>query len=671
MTPVSEVLTSQSTLKDAIQLMKKTKWNTIPIQSESGSLDGVFTRSCLFEMILHNVPLSTKITEYIKKEVIVLPMNLSYDQLRILVKKSKVGTAVVIDSDGKVVGLMTKADFVLTLLSTSESLKHQLSTVINNTNFGIIMTDDCGKITFVNETCCKMLQKKENEIINTSVQRLLSISSTKINQTVPLQINNETIIVRTSRFLTHTKTYGTMYMLQFETEVEKLAEELQAVKNLKSILDTAVNNAFDGIVMVNSIGGITFFNDPIIELFNLKKDDLKECHIDEVLPHFQLTEVLSTGVPDVSDVMERKGIRYIVRKIPIYQDGKIIGAIGIVSFRQLSEVFQLAHKKSTLTNDRRNVLFSTDLLKTNNKKMEKLFKSTRRAAKGKSTILIRGESGTGKEILAKAIHYFSPRKENPFVTINCAAIPESLLESEFFGYEKGAFSGAKPTGQKGKFELANGGTLFLDEVGDMSLPLQAKLLRVLQEKEFYRVGGTEPISVDVRIVAATHKSLEEMVKSGQFREDLYYRLHVISFELPPLRDRIEDIPLLVERFLTELNQQNGTSIMKVSDAAMAILQKHHWPGNIRELRNVLEHGMVFADQAELTLKDLPEYFHKKQQNTIASPPISLMEQVEKDAIIQALTETKGNKVKAAKRLGMSRSVLYKKIDKYELNLQSD
>lgn len=669
MTPVRNVLRTNSTLKQAVTFMNTYKWNTVPILDESERLIGVFTRSCLYKMILEEKSLSSPITPYIKRDVVVLPLHLSYDQLRIVIKKAKVGTGVVIDENGNVVGLMTKTDFVNALLHMTESLKQQLMTVIDNTPFGILMTDENGIVTFVDQTCCEMLNHPEKNLIGASIQDVFPLFSH--SESFHVQCSDTPVMVRSLFYEIDREKKGEIFLLQYEMEVEKLANELQSVKNLKSILDTAVNHAYDGIIMVDEKGNITFFNKPILELFNLPDQQLKNQHIEHVLPNLKLTEILSTGVADVSGVQEIKGIKYIVHRIPIYQEEKIIGAIAKISFRQLHEVLHQVKKNHQPQKRKKTSTFSIDNIVMKSERMKKVLKGARIAAKGKSTILIRGESGTGKELFAKALHYFSLRNDKPFITVNCAAIPEQLLESEFFGYEKGAFTGAKQTGQMGKFELADGGTLFLDEIGDMSLSLQAKLLRVFQEKEFYRVGGTEPISVDVRIIAATHQSLEEMVEKGLFRKDLYYRLNVISFELPSLRERKEDIPLLTEHFIQELNEQNGTSVTKVSEQAMDVLLHYSWPGNIRELRNIIEHGIIFAEHGIIEEGDLPDYLKQKVSQSLEfyqKGDASLIEVAEKKAIIQALTESSGNKVKAAKLLGISRSILYKKLKKYNLTI---
>lgn len=292
------------------------------------------------------------------------------------------------------------------------------------------------------------------------------------------------------------------------------------------------------------------------------------------------------------------------------------------------------------------------------------------AAKTKSTVMILGETGTGKELAAHAIHRLSSRRHNAFVRVNCAAIPDSLLESELFGYEPGAFTGAIKGGQVGKFEAADGGTIFLDEIGDMPLSLQSKILRVLQEKEIEKIGGRAPISVDVRIIAATHHNLRGLVQSQKFREDLYYRLHVIPIHMPPLREHREDIPLLVDFFLTKQAAILDIEKPDIDRDFMAALIEYDWPGNVRELANIVEftismsHGTIRKDLLPPSM--LPEPF-SYSFNEEAAALRSYAEEAEKEAIIKALEIYGGNKIKVCESLGISRSSLYNKLKKYEID----
>jgi DNA-binding NtrC family response regulator len=303
---------------------------------------------------------------------------------------------------------------------------------------------------------------------------------------------------------------------------------------------------------------------------------------------------------------------------------------------------------------------------TKNPRMQEILALTQDIASLRSTVLIRGESGTGKELVARAIHFSGSRAEKPFVAVSCAALTETLLESELFGYEKGAFTGA--SGQaKGKFELADGGTIFLDEIGDISAKLQADLLRVLQERRFYRVGGTEEVQVEVRVIAATNKNLAEEVQEGRFREDLYYRLNVIEIKLPPLRERREDIPLLAEHFVQRISSELGKDVNSLTAAALKILIDHDWPGNVRELENVIERAIVTCRNGMLDQQDF-SWLEKGSSKTDMweIPDISLGE-LERRAILAALERKHGNVKEASTALGIDRSTLYDKLKRYEIS----
>lgn len=288
-----------------------------------------------------------------------------------------------------------------------------------------------------------------------------------------------------------------------------------------------------------------------------------------------------------------------------------------------------------------------------------------KAAPTKANVLITGESGVGKELVANAIHKQSPRADKPFIIVHCAALSESLLESELFGFEKGAFTGAEAQ-HKGRFELANGGTIFLDEIGEINPSTQVKLLRVLQEKKFERVGGEQTISVDVRVVAATNRNLEEEVKAGKFREDLYYRLNVVRIEMPPLRERKDDLPLLMHSFLREFNIENEKNIKGFDNRAKASLIKYNWPGNIRELKNCIESAVVMCTGEEIKLEDLPSSIRANSEEKSIMIPLGIpMEEAEKIIIQENLAANNNNKTKTADILKIGRKTLHRKIEEWE------
>ena len=299
----------------------------------------------------------------------------------------------------------------------------------------------------------------------------------------------------------------------------------------------------------------------------------------------------------------------------------------------------------------------------NSREMEEVFDIIHQIENSSCTVLITGESGTGKELVARAVHQQSLRKNQPFIAIHCAALSPALLESELFGHEKGAFTGAIKT-KKGRFEIADGGTVFLDEISEIPSEIQVKLLRFLEMREFERVGGTVPIKVDIRLLAATNADLESLVKSGEFREDLFYRLNVVQIELPPLRDRREDIPLLARHFLKEFSRKNRKEIDSISPEAMRILQSYRWPGNIRELKNAIESMVVLAKGPILEKDDLPAALRKSEAAPSSSSTPLNLKTMGKELVKKALVQAGNNKTEAARMLGISRRTLYRKLKEY-------
>ncbi len=303
--------------------------------------------------------------------------------------------------------------------------------------------------------------------------------------------------------------------------------------------------------------------------------------------------------------------------------------------------------------------------------MRQIFEKIKQVANSRATVLIEGESGTGKELVAQALHQLSSRKENPLISVHCAALSPQLLESELFGHEKGAFTGAMER-RIGRFEEANHGTLFLDEIGEIDASTQVKLLRVLGERVIQRVGSNQSIPVDVRVIAATNRNLETMVKEGKFRDDLFFRLNVVRVTLPPLRDRREDLPLLMNAFVKELSRENDKRIVGLTPEAQQALQKYHWPGNVRELRMAIEHGVVLAQGERIDLKDLPDRVFAVSPASVSSGGVSLdpgnlnLMEMEQQMILLALRTTEGNRTEAAKKLGISRRTLHRKLKEYRL-----
>ena len=414
-----------------------------------------------------------------------------------------------------------------------------------------------------------------------------------------------------------------------------------------------------------------------LEIIREKEPDIMIS--DMVMPEMdgiKLLDVVSKKYPDVAVIMitahgtietaveaMKKGAKDYILK-PLRLDEILAKVDTISQLKSLIKENQYLREKLSQKYNFSNIIGK-------NRKMLDLFDLIKDIAKTNSTVLVTGESGTGKELIANAIHFNSERIKKPFVKVNCGVLAENLLESELFGHVKGAFTGAIRD-KLGRFELANGGTIFLDEIGDISPNMQLKRLRVLQEGEFERVGGTETIKVDVRIIAATNRDLEDMMKKGKFRQDLYYRLNVIPIEVPPLRERRDDIPLLITHFLTKFAKQFNKTIDVIEDEAMQYLQNYSWPGNIRELENLLERAVVLNKTGRLTLKDFPHYIVQQE-----IPPdievdnghslTDIVDGFERQIILKALRENNFNKLRTAEKLGIHRSTFMSKLKKYGIN----
>ncbi len=431
-----------------------------------------------------------------------------------------------------------------------------------------------------------------------------------------------------------------------------------------------------GLVVVDHQARVVFIEENYAKAWGLEPEKLIGKYIRDFIPTSKLPNVVESGKPILGDVFYSEGKPLICNRFPLVKDGVIIGAISF-------QVFEVADKLFDTVKELRAQL---DYYKEKIKKYSgaryclgdiagdsvpilSLRSQILQAAAMNSTVLLQGETGTGKEIVAHALHQESRRAHSPFVKINCAAIPHELLESELFGYDEGAFTGARRSGKKGKFELANKGTLFLDEVSQLSMADQAKLLRVLQEKEIERVGGSEPIPVDVWIIAATNDNLEQMVAKGLFRTDLYYRLNVMLIKIAPLRERKSDIPILVAKFVEKYSEQAGLASVKVSVAAMRLLHAYDWPGNIRELEHAVERAInqcrgnvLDASHFEwLELKIL-----NKGKNVAGQTIHAAKAESEKEVIMNALKATQGNKKKASELLNIARPLLYQKMKRLGL-----
>jgi PAS domain S-box-containing protein len=441
------------------------------------------------------------------------------------------------------------------------------------------------------------------------------------------------------------------------------------------------DSIYNGAIVTDENGIITHFNKPYGEFLDVDPEEQIGRHCTESVENSRMHIVARTGVPEINQSHQIMGKSMVVQRIPIKKGGRVIAVFGQVMFKDVKDVGKLASELTLLESkvklyeeeliNLRSTRYTLDSIIGGSPILSALKMEARRAASNNYPVLISGESGTGKELFAQAIHHASARKLYPFVRINCAAIPKDLLESELFGYEKGAFTGARAAGKPGKFELAHNGTLFLDEVGDLPLEMQPKLLRAIEDYEFERVGGTKVIRTDLRVIAATNQNLEQMLEDGRFRRDLFYRLNVIPLHIPPLRERRTDIIPIAQWMLRQMAVEANMPDINLDKAAQNALKNHPWPGNVRELSNVLERTLAALDGDAIRLENLPFYIYHKRVNAIDSSRSTLKElqaETERATICYALKHHNNNKAKAADMLGIHRTLLYKKMRKYGIPL---
>ena len=440
----------------------------------------------------------------------------------------------------------------------------------------------------------------------------------------------------------------------------------------------------DTLLVVDENSRIVLLNKKYADILGVDREVAVGKPVTEIIPGTRMPWIVQSGETDIGSVFVLKnGTPIVCNRVPIEDNGKIIGAVSYATFTHIDQmqtvINKYEHLKGQLTQVQselrqlRGARYSVDQIIGETQVIKAIKELIKKVAQTRSSVLITGETGTGKELVAHALHQSSPRWSNSFIRLNCAAIPKDLLESELFGYEEGAFTGAKKGGKTGKIQAADKGTLLLDEIHELPLPLQAKLLRVIQEKEIEKVGGLKTIPVDFRLICSTNRSIREMVSAKEFREDLYYRINVMEIQVPPLRERRTDIPILVKHLIDRINADLGVHVEGVESTALELFDRYEWPGNVRELSHALERAanLVYSGLLPLSCFEHIEFRVGKEQKNIVieKDEFSLhatVQAVEKEKIMRVLAETKGNKTKAAHLLRMDRSVLYDKLKKYGL-----
>lgn len=563
--------------------------------------------------------------------------------------------------------------------------------ILDSTHDGMIVIDINSQVILLNNSASRMIGVTKEEAIGKHIYEcipdsklpdILKSRAVEVNQEFVLDNGRKIITTRIPMINDSGMLLGAFAVFKDITEVVNLAEEITNLKEIQTMLEAIIQSSEEAISVVDEHGRGILINRAYTRITGLEKEQVigKPANADISEGESMHMQVLRTRRP-VRGARMKVGPHdkdVIVNVAPIIVDGKLKGSVGVI--HDVSEISQLTSELNRARHIIRSLeaKYTFDDIIGSSEEMEFAIEQAKLGAKTPATVLLRGESGTGKELFAHAIHNESKRKFNKFVRVNCAAISESLLESELFGYEEGAFSGAKRGGKRGIFEEANNGSIFLDEIGELPLNTQAKLLRVLQEKEIVRVGGTKPIPIDVRIIAATNVNLEKGIGNGTFREDLYYRLNKIPIFIPSLRMRKQDIKPLAEHLLHKINQDYGRTVEGLTQEAIQYLMRYDWPGNVRELENVLGRAVIFMNYQERlidvqhipslhnSLEDAPAQIALAESEIKDTPLSDLVEKYEAKVIAEVLKLNGGNKTAAAKSLGISLRSLYYKLEKYNL-----
>lgn len=694
-----KVLHPEDSLRKVIEYYQQFKVNTLPVVNETEKLIGVFPKKRLYKALLEGADLETPCGTYMVEHPIFITVDRTYDEYSLVVRvtKSKVDNVVVLDRSGRVAGMIGTGEYLrgsLSVIMASSALMESLFRV----NYeGIIITNQNGILLRINPAAAKLFGLEAELVKGKALENLLpeiEISEERrIGQKMIL--NGIPVIVSQVPIIENGEKIGFSFAFLDISDMEKIARELELVKELQHTVDGVLSASSDGVFVSDPEGIVRYVNERACRLLSCKAEDIIGKSIRDLL---RLDEKQSTGSAATIncveterknrtgksgtgaaagagvDVCNVQGKHCIVSHIPFLRNERqsIVSTVYLNDNAVTEEIArkwlylnqQVQYYRDQL--EKRNEGGRFQKMVSHNPAFTKIKNEAQLIARSSSTVLLTGESGVGKDMFARGIHEASPRAKQPFIKVSCVSIPETLFESELFGYAPGSFTGALKNGKPGYFERANKGTVFLDEIGDMPMSIQAKLLQVLQEKEFTRVGGSGKQSVDVRIIAATNRDLRKAIAEKTFREDLYYRLNVIAFQLPPLRERPEDIAALADAFVEKYNGILGARVRGISLGARDALQGYSWPGNIRELENAIERAANYVWEGEIGVENLPSQIVSSAQPE-EHPPLSYRTSLigfEREMLQEALNKTNGNRSAAARLLHLSRSSFYDRLEKY-------
>jgi PAS domain S-box-containing protein len=622
MTPDPITLRPDQSVREATTLFSDNQVDGAPVIDDDGKIIGLFTKSHIYRMVSQGMDMHTPLAEFMTRQVNTgHPDDNIEDYL-----DSGIGRLPIIDGRD-IVGIITRSDLAAAFFRSYKEISTELETIINSTHNLIVAVDEKGMITLFNKAAERNLGMKAEEARGKKVIDIFPTSGLiEVAQTgnvEPLQkllLNDRYYISNRTPIYKNGKIVGAVAVLQDISELENISKELEYFKKLNKELDAIIDSSFDGLYITDGDGVTLRLNKAFERITGIDGREFLGRNVIDIENEGIVSESASAIAikrrEAITIMQEMKtGKTTLVTGNPVFDESGNIFRV-VCNVRDITELNMLKQKLEEvegLSQHYESQLRSLKLQYTgsnkiiiNSVKMKDLLGMVIRLAQFDSTILITGESGTGKELIAETIHNNSMRKSGPYIKVNCGAIPENLLESELFGYDYGAFTGAKREGKAGYFQLANGGTIFLDEIGDLPFNLQVKLLRVLQNREIVRVGGVKSLPIDVRIVTGTNRNLLDLVERKLFREDLYYRLNVVPVHVPPLRDRKEDVPSLVAHFLQMYNRKHKIN-RSISTEVVEIFMGYNWPGNVRELENLIERLLVISTKDLLTREDLPSF----------------------------------------------------------------
>jgi len=684
------VLDTDNSLWETACLFIQKKIDGAPVVKD-GKMVGLITKTHLIRAIVDGVDMQSPIKDYMTKQVKYLHPEQDIRDVDIMYT----GRYPVVDND-KIIGFITKSDIMVALNQIIDELAGQMETVINSAYNPIVAIDCEGIIRIWNNAAERYTGLSRSDVVGSFINDIIPesqlfeiIKSKKCEYGIRIRVGDTSFITNRAPIINNGEVTGAVAVLYDVSELEEITRELAYVKSLNAELDAIIESSYDGLYITDGNGLTLRINKAIRRMTGLGEEDLVNKTMYELVDQGILSRsasilVLEQRKPITITLTTVTGTNLLVSATPVFDEEGNIFRI-VTSVRDVSELNMLKQRVEQLEGLNAHFEFQMQQMKVKmsgelvfkNPEMEKIIYQALKIAEVDSTVLISGESGVGKERIAEIIQSHSARKNGPFVKVNCTAIPDNLIESEFFGYESGAFTGAKREGKPGLFELAHEGTLLLDEIGDIPLHLQVKLLRAIQEREIFRVGGTKPIKIDVRIIAITNKNLEQMVKQGEFREDLYYRLNVIPIYVPSLRERREDIPLLIRHFLGYFNQRYNY-MKEFEPEVFEVLMRYSWPGNIRELENLIERLVVTSSTEKIGLHHLPSYlFGNEEALTDQNQPVTVnrimplkdaVEYLEK-AMLEKTFLITDSYYKAAKILEVDASTISRKARKYQVKVK--